>query len=90
MAATFPLQAVEAPRWLEIPANKTLAGDALTRDMAKLSFDPTVKSLIPFPQVLATLNSKLDWMQQLGYASATDQAAVMNSVQRLRLQAQAA
>jgi hypothetical protein len=36
------------------------------------------------------LNSKLDWMQQLGYAFATQQADVMNSVQRLRQQAQTA
>src|ERR1019366_5369284 len=36
------------------------------------------------------MNSQLDWMQQLGYAMATQQEAVMNSVQRLRRQAQAA
>jgi len=49
-----------------------------------------VKSLVPFPQVLAMLSGKLDWMQQLGYAFATQQADVMDSVQRLRQQAQAA
>jgi len=90
MATTWPLQVVEASRWLEVPTNKALSGDALTRALAKQTWDPSVKSLIPFPQVIATLNSKLDWMQQLGYAFATEQAAVMNSVQRLRVQAQAA
>jgi hypothetical protein len=90
MAATFPLQVVDASRWLEQPANKALTGDALTRALTHQSWDPSVKSLIPFPQVLATLNSKLEWMQQVGYAFSTQQADVMNSVQRLRAQAQAA
>jgi hypothetical protein len=46
-------------------------------------------SLVPFSSVLALLNSNFDWTQQLGYAFADQQAAVMNSV-RLRVQAQAA
>jgi hypothetical protein len=48
----------------------------------KTQWDPSVKSLVPFPQVVATLNSQLEWMQQLGYAFATQQADVMASVQR--------
>jgi uncharacterized protein DUF3300 len=47
-------------------------------------------SLVPFSSVLALLNSNFDWTQRLGYAFADQQAAVMNSVQRLRVQAQAA
>ncbi len=88
MAATFPLQVVEAQRWLD--ANRGLSGDALTQALQAQNWDPSVKSLIPFPQVLAMLNSKLDWTQQLGYAFATQQADVMNAVQQLRQQAQAA
>ena len=90
MAATFPLQVVDASRWLEQPANKALTGDALIAALSKQTWDPSVKSLVPFPQVLATLNSKLDWTQQVGYAFATQQGDVMNSIQRLRLQAQIA
>ena len=89
MASTFPLQVVEASRWLEEPGNKDLQGDALAQALENLNWDPSVKSLVPFPQVLATLNSQLEWMQQLGYAFATQQADVMASVQRLRHQAQA-
>ena len=33
------------------------------------------------------MNGHLEWMQQLGYAIANQQAAVLNSVQRLRRQA---
>jgi hypothetical protein len=90
MASTFPLQVVEASRWLEEPGNKDLQGDALAQALENLNWDPSVKSLVPFPQVVATLNSQLEWMQQLGYAFATQQADVMASVQRLRHQAQAA
>ena len=90
MAATYPLEVVAAARWLDDPANKNLTGDALAQALAAQTWDPSVKSLVPFPQVLAMLNGKLDWTQQLGYAFATQQADVMNSVQRLRQQAQAA
>jgi hypothetical protein len=89
MASTFPLQVVEANRWLEQPANKALSGDALTQALDAQPWDPSVKSLVPFPQVLALMNEHLDWMQQVGYAFADQQAAVFDSVQRLREQAEA-
>jgi Protein of unknown function (DUF3300) len=88
MASTYPLQVVAAARWAEEPANKALSGDALTKALEAQSWDPSVKSLVPFPQVLTLMNSNLDWMQQLGYAFADQQAAVLDSVQRLRRQAQ--
>jgi hypothetical protein len=90
MASTYPLQVVSAGRWVEDPAHKSLSGDALAKALEPETWDPSVKSLVPFPSVLALLNSNLDWTQQLGYAFADEQAAVMNSVQRLRAQAQAA
>jgi Protein of unknown function (DUF3300) len=90
MASTFPLEVVTAARWIEEPAHKSLSGDALAEAVEPQTWDPSVKSLVPFPSVLALLNSNLDWTQQLGYAFADQQAAVMDSVQRLRFQAQSA
>jgi hypothetical protein len=90
MASTFPLQVVGAGRWIEDPAHKSLSGDALAKAIEPQAWNPSVKSLVPFPSVLALMNSNLDWTQQLGYAFADQQAAVMNSVQRLRFQAQSA
>ncbi len=90
MASTYPLQVVAAERWVEDPANKALTGDALAAALEQQAWDPSVKSLVPFPQVLAMMNSKLDWMQDLGYAMSVQQSAVMDSIQRLRRQAQAA
>ena len=89
MASTYPLQVVEASRWRNELGHDNLQGDALAQALEQLPWDPSVKSLVPFPQVLAMLNTELDWMQQLGYAFATQQADVMSSVQRLRHQAQA-
>jgi len=90
MAATYPLQIVDAARWLESDGNKALKGDALAQALAPLPWDPSVKSLVPFPQVLEQLNQHLDWTQQVGYAMATQQEDVLDSVQRLRRQAQQA
>jgi hypothetical protein len=90
MAATYPLQIVEAARWLQSDNNKDLKGDALANALEPLPWDPSVKSLVPFPQVLEQLDQHLDWTQQVGYAMATQQADVLDSVQRLRAQAQQA
>jgi hypothetical protein len=90
MASVYPLEIVDAARWAENPANKSLTGDALTRALVPVSWDPAVKSLVPFPQVLTMMNSQLDWTQQLGYAMAVQQTDVMASIQRLRRQAQIA
>ena len=47
-------------------------------------------SLAAFPQVLAMMNDKLDWTQQLGDAFLANQAQVMDTVQKLRAKAQQA
>lgn len=89
MAATFPLQVVEASRWIEDPSHKGLSSDGLARALNTLPWDPSVKSLAPFPQVLSLMGSNLQWTQQLGYAFANQQGDTLDSVQRLRRQAQA-
>jgi Protein of unknown function (DUF3300) len=90
MAATYPLQIVDASRWLAGGDNKALTGDALAKALEPKTWDPSVKSIVPFPQVLAIMNQNLDWTQQLGYAASTQQNDVMSSVQRLRMQAKQA
>jgi hypothetical protein len=90
MAATYPLEVVEADRWLQIPANAALTGDALTAALQQLPWDPSIKSLVAFPQLIHTMNTNLDWTEQLGDAFLAQQPDVMDAVQRLRLRAQAA
>lgn len=84
MAATYPLEVVEASRWLHVPGNAGLRGDQLADVLDQQAWDPSVKSLVPFPQVLDMLDKNLDWTEQLGDAFLAQQADVMNSVQRLR------
>jgi hypothetical protein len=49
-----------------------------------------VKSLVAFPQVLASMDEKLEWTERLGDAFLGQQAQVMDSVQGLRQRAYAA
>lgn len=90
MASTYPLEVVEADRWLRDPANAGLHGDRLSVGLEPIDWDPSVKSLAPFPQTLRMMSDKLDWTQALGNAFLADQAAVMDAVQRLRAKARAA
>jgi|SRR5579871_3402226 len=90
MASTYPLEIVQAERWARDPANAQLTGDQLSAALEQQPWDPSVKSLVPVPQVLQMMSDKLDWTQQLGDAFLAQQQDVMTSVQRLRKQAQTA
>lgn len=90
MAATYPLEVIEAYRWVQDRYNASLRGDQLAAAIADKDWDPSVKSLVPFPQILQMMNDRLDWMQRLGDAFLAQEADVMDSVQRLRARAQAA
>src|SRR5262249_17198609 len=87
MASTYPLEVVQADRWVK--ANKTLQGQALTTALEAQSWDPSVKSLVNFPQVLAAMSEKLDITQRLGDAFLAQQKDVMDAIQRLRSKAYA-
>jgi hypothetical protein len=87
MASTYPLEIVQADRWFK--QNKDKKGDALAKVLEVQPWDPSVKSLVNFPQVLAMMSEKLDWTQKLGDAFLAQQKDVMNTVQKLRAKAQA-
>ena len=87
MASTYPLQVVEADRWVQ--ANKNLTGDALTKALEGQKWDPSVKSLVNFPQVLDMMSTQLDWTQKLGDAFIEQQKQLMDTVQSLRAKAKA-
>ncbi|MEA2768068.1 MAG: hypothetical protein QOD93_1030 [Acetobacteraceae bacterium] len=61
MASTFPLQVVSAGRWVDDPANKSLSGDALAKALEPQTWDPSVKSLVPFSSVLALVIVYGEW-----------------------------
>ena len=88
MASTYPLEIVEAARWVK--ANPNVKDKALEDAMQKQTWDPSVKSLTTVPQVLGQMNDKLDWTQKLGDAFLAQQKEVMSTVQSLRDKAKAA
>ena len=90
MASTYPLEIVQAERWTKEANNAELKGDQLAAALEQQPWDPSVKSIVPFPQILQMMNGKLDWTQKLGDAFRAQQQDVMNSVQRLRKKAEAA
>lgn len=90
MASTYPLEIVEADRWVRDNQNAALSGAALDEALKSQPWDPSVKSLVPFPQILRMLDDHLNWTEQVGDTFLADRAAVMDSVQRLRHQAEAA
>jgi uncharacterized protein DUF3300 len=87
MASTYPLEVVEAARFAK--ENAKLSPDQLSEAMKQKTWDDSVKSMVSFPQVIAMMNEKLDWLQKLGDAFLSQQQDVMAAVQRLRARAQA-
>src|SRR5262245_9990772 len=84
-ASTYPLEVTLAARWAE--KNPNLKGAALEQAMQNERWDPSVKGLTSVPQVLAMMNEKLDWTQQLGEAFLAQPDDIQNAVQALRAKA---
>lgn len=82
MAATYPLEVVQAQRWLE--QNKQLKDAELDTQGAAQGWDGSVVSLLHFPDVLKKMSDNLDWTQDLGDAVLAQQKDVMDAVQRMR------
>ncbi len=85
MASTYPLEVVEAYRWVQ--ANSKLKGEALATEAKKQSWDASVQGLTALPDVLKMMDEKLDWTQKLGDAVLAQQADVLAMVQTLRKKA---
>jgi hypothetical protein len=88
MASTYPLEIVEAARWAK--ANPNVKGQAVDDALQNQTWDPSVKSLVAFPDVLSRMNQDLTWTQKIGDAFLAQQDQVMDTVQNLRQKAQAA
>jgi hypothetical protein len=82
MASTYPLEVVEAARWSK--EHPEIKGDAVAGAVESQPWDPSVKSLCVFPEVLKNMNEKIDWTQKLGDAFLAQQKEVMQTVQVLR------
>ena len=88
ISATYPLEIVQANRWRQ--DNIDASNEEITTALEDKDWDPSVKALVPFTQVLERLNNDLSWTQKLGDAFLQNEALVLASIQSLRTKAQQA
>src|SRR6266705_3367566 len=88
MASSYPLEGGEAARWSR--ANPGLKGQEAVAAVEPKDWDPSVKSLAAFPQVLAMMDQQLEWTARLGDVFIAQEPQVMETVQSLRQKAYAA
>jgi hypothetical protein len=81
-ASAYPTQIVEANRMVQ--ANPGMKGRDLAQEVDQQDWDPSVKSLVEFPTVLANLDRDLSWTSELGEAYQNQQDDVMQAVQYMR------
>jgi hypothetical protein len=87
-AATYPAQVVGADHWLQAQGYASPDQIAYGADMQ--SWDPSVKALTAFPQVLAQMDHDLQWTTDLGNAYYNQPQDVLQTIQVLRQRAEAA
>jgi hypothetical protein len=86
-ASTYWTEIPEAATWAD--EHSYLRGDALAQAMQAdhLQWDPSILALLPFPSVLNMMARDMAWTEQLGDAVLTQDADVMEAVQRMRQRA---
>jgi hypothetical protein len=87
VASTYPLEVVQAARWRN--NNSDLSEQEALNGVDKKDWEPSVKALVPFNDLLQTLSEDLEWLQALGNAFLFDEERVLDSVQTLRQKAYA-
>jgi hypothetical protein len=91
-ASTYPAQVAVADQWLQqMSAQGYGSPDQIAAGAdAQTDWDPSVKALTAFPDVLDMLNHDLEWTTDLGNAYYNQPQDVMQTVQVLRDRAQQA
>src|ERR1700685_2185567 len=86
-ASTYPLELTQAQQWMQ--QNPGLRGAQLIDAAKQQNWDPSVQALVAFPDVMNMLTRDVQWTTDLGNAFLSDQAEVMDAIQRLRASARA-
>ena len=87
IAATYPLEVVQAARWSR--HNPSMRGEEAVAAVERQNWDPSVKALVAFPELLARMDEDLEWTQRLGDAFLMQEEEVVDTVQYLRSEAYA-
>lgn len=85
VASTYPIEVVQAERWTA--KNTELKGSEAVEAVDEKDWDPSVKALVAFPEVLRRLSENLEWTQKVGDAFLQDEERLLASVQSLRQRA---
>ncbi|MDC0602242.1 DUF3300 domain-containing protein [Aliiglaciecola sp.] len=85
VASTYPLEVIQAARWRE--DNQSLDSQDAIEAVEQKSWDPSVKALVPFHDLLQQITDDLNWLQELGDAFLINEEQVLASIQSLRQKA---
>jgi len=87
-ASTYPAQVVDADHWRQAQGNAP--PDQIVYGANAQNWDPSLKTLTAFPQVLAELDQNIHWTIALGNAYYNQPQDVLDVIQVMRQRAQAA
>ena len=87
-ASAYPVEIVQAERWFD--ANKDLVAKNDFSWIDKQSWDPAVKAMARFPDVMKKMSADLDWTTDLGDAIVNQPQDVADVIQELRTEAEKA
>jgi hypothetical protein len=88
IASTYPIQVVEAYQWLQ--QNQKPSSAQIQQTAKAKGWDPSVQSLLGFPQIVGRMYQNLEWTNDLGEAFLAQQSEVMSTIQVMRQKALAA
>jgi hypothetical protein len=86
-ASTYPAQVIDADNWIHAQGNAAPEQIAYAAD-AEQNWDPSVKALTAFPQVLDLMNRDLHWTTDLGNAYYNQPQDVLETIQLMRQRAE--
>lgn len=88
IASTYPLDVVAADRWRQ--DNDHIDEEDVQNYIGDEQWDPSVKALVPFTDLLHSMADDLDWLASLGDNVIQDESRLLARVQVLRQRAMAA
>jgi hypothetical protein len=83
-ASTHPFEIAQANQWVHQPRD---AAGSLPAGGYNSDWDPSVKALTAYPELLQRLTTDTDWMMKLGVTYTAQPIDVLSAVQRVRIQA---
>jgi hypothetical protein len=87
-ASTYPAQLADADRWRQSQGNAP--AEQIAAGAEAQNWDPSVKALTAFPQVLGEMDRNMRWTTDLGNAYYNQPQDILQAVQVMRQRAQAA